>query len=257
MSTELSSILSDWPFDPEKAVRVVRGRDGRERMQLRVDQGAFQGVLQMDLDGRPDGTRPHGREFALDHYEECATGATHERGRQFRLDHEACEELFDESRRIYERYIFLLQWADYARVVRDTERNMRAFRFIHRHALEAEDRDNLERWWPYILRIHAQAKTMIAVREKAFDEALSVVAETRQRIEGLTEVDAEEFRIERERSLRALDGLERTVRRHRPLSPEEKIEKDLRTAIAEERFERAAFLRDRLRDLRTMDSSSA
>ena len=31
-------------------------------------QGAFQGVLQMNLDGRPDGRRPHDSEFAFDFY---------------------------------------------------------------------------------------------------------------------------------------------------------------------------------------------
>ena len=46
----------------------------------------------------------------------------------------ACEELFDEGARVYERYAFLLQLKDYRRVVQDTERNMVLFRFVNRYA---------------------------------------------------------------------------------------------------------------------------
>ena len=46
-----------------------RERTGSRRSRSGVDQGAFQGILQLNLDGRPDGRRPHGRDFALDYYQ--------------------------------------------------------------------------------------------------------------------------------------------------------------------------------------------
>ena len=247
MRKDISDIISQWQYDPEANVRTVEGPDGQDVLQVRVDQGAFQGILQLNLDGRPDGDRPHGREYALDHYrsllrEEGESG--------FSLGPEACEELFDEGTRIYGRYVFLLQLKDYARVVRDTERNMRLFRFVNSYAERGEDRDNLERWWPYILRIHATAKARLASAEGDFDAALQAVELARQKIEALKPVEAEEFFVERERAGEALDELERELAEKRPRSPAERLEELLQQAIDREDFEEAARLRDRIRALR-------
>jgi hypothetical protein len=246
MDPDLTRLLDDWAFDPEANVRKIEGDDGIEKIQVRVDQGAFQGILQLNLDGRPDGKRPYDTDFILDHYEELCAAAGPD---DFRLDHQACQELFDESARIYGRYVFLLQIKEYDRVVEDTERNMRLFRFVHRHAELEEDRENLQKWWPYILRIHATAKAMLATDDDDFDRALEILADTRQRIEALGEVEAEEFFAEKERSLEALDELVEELTGRRPLSEREQLEEELQQAVSSEEFEKAARLRDRLRDL--------
>ena len=54
MNEDIGQILENWPFDPENSIRKVIDPSGVEKIQVRVDQGAFQGVLQMNLDGRPD-----------------------------------------------------------------------------------------------------------------------------------------------------------------------------------------------------------
>jgi hypothetical protein len=246
MDPDLTRLLDDWAFDPEANVRKIEGDDGIEKIQVRVDQGAFQGILQLNLDGRPDGKRPYDTDFILDHYEELCAAAGPD---DFRLDYQACQELFDESARIYGRYVFLLQIKEYDRVVEDTERNMRLFRFVHRHAELEEDRENLQKWWPYILRIHATAKAMLATDDDDFDRALEILADTRQRIEALGEVEAEEFFAEKERSLEALDELVEELTGRRPLSEREQLEEELQQAVSSEEFEKAARLRDRLRDL--------
>ena len=73
MSQDLTRILDEWTFDPQANVRRIAGDDGVEKIQVRVDQGAFQGILQLNLDGRPDGRKPHGRDFAQDHNLEFRT----------------------------------------------------------------------------------------------------------------------------------------------------------------------------------------
>ncbi len=249
MTPDISYILDNWVFDPEANVRKIDGQDGIEKIQVRVDQGAFQGILQLNLDGRPDGKRPHDFDFALEHFE--ALARQHADPDDFHLDMDACKELFEESSRIYGRYVFLLQIKEYERVLLDTERNMRLFRFVHRHAERAEDRDNLQKWWPYILRIHATARAMLASQDDNFDQALKILAETREQIEGLSATEAEEFFAERERSLEALDALVDELSGQRPLSAREQIEQELATAIEQEAFEEAARLRDRLRDMPT------
>lgn len=253
MSQDIDSILQNWEYDPQANVRKLWGEDGIQKLQVRVDQGAFQGIMQMNLDGRPDGKRPYGFEFALDYYRK---GLENYRERHagnsagFTLDRAACQELFDESARVYGRYVFLLQLKDYKRVIRDTERNMGLFRFVNAHAEAEEDRLNLEKWWPYILRIHATARALLVFQEKQYQEALAIVRQAAEQIRSLPEVQAEEFFAERERSQQALAELEEELSRNRPLSQEELLQQELQQAIDREEFERAATLRDQLRRLR-------
>ena len=62
-SVDLRSLLDAWPHDPDENVRIIRGHDGREIMQVRLPLG----MEQYELDGRPDGRRPHGMVSALDY----------------------------------------------------------------------------------------------------------------------------------------------------------------------------------------------
>ena len=189
MGTDITELLDDWEYDPESNVRKIKGADGVTKIQVRVDQGAFQGILQLNLDGRPDGRRPYDNDFVLDHYTAVLEDHRASHGgsdRAFSLDREVCKELFDESARIYGRYVFLLQIKEYRRVVRDTERNMALFRFVNRYAADEDDRNNLEKWWPYILRIDATARAMLAVEEEDFDGAIGRLSGARQKIEAST-----------------------------------------------------------------------
>ena len=58
--------------DPEGVqVRVITGEDGSEKIQMRIDLG----LIQMEINGRPDGERPEGFESLLDVYEARAREA--------------------------------------------------------------------------------------------------------------------------------------------------------------------------------------
>lgn len=147
-----------------------------------------------------------------------------------------------------------MQLKDYQRVVRDTERNMTLFRFVNRYAEQQQDRDNLERWWPYILRINGMAKAMLAVDDDDYDRALDIVHQTGDQIGSWPEVEAEEFFVERERSEAALEELEQELMQKRPLSHQEQLERSLQEAIDSEEFERAAVLRDEIAKLQREES---
>ena len=250
MSNDISYILQNWDFDPFKSYRKIVGDDGREKVQVRVDNAAFQGVLQMELDGRPDGRRPYGHEYAFDYYRlslKRFEGA-HGSDENFDLDKSACDELFDESSRIYNRYVFLLQLQDYSRVIRDTERNMELFRFVNRYAVREKDRKKLERWWPYILRINATARAMLMIRDNQdFDSALWLVKSTLTKIKSLPELEIEEFTFERKRSVNALEEMAKAISSNKPMSEIEKLHTELSQAVEEERFEDAARIRDQIK----------
>ena len=73
MSKDLTRLLSEWQFEPEDVlVRIVPGDDGRGKIQLRVDLG----ILQMEMDGRPDGVRPEGFDSWLDYYKSHSSCTT-------------------------------------------------------------------------------------------------------------------------------------------------------------------------------------
>jgi hypothetical protein len=257
MSEDIGRILKSWEYDPQNSIRKVIDPDGGEKIQVRVDQGAFQGVLQMELDGRPDGKRPHNQTFAFDYYKEtlrrhAAGGADPE---SFQLGSEACQEIFDESRRLYERYVFLLQIQDYTRVIRDTERNMEVFRFVNRYAESEEDQVALEKWWPYIIRIHAVARVMVATQNEDFDRAAGIIREAVEKINGLPDVEAEEFHVEKKRSIKALKELAEEIKGKKPPSREDALRQELEEAVEQEDFEKAARIRDEIRELEQEDEA--
>ena len=245
-SFDLQPLLASWPYDPENDARLLRGRDGREIMQVRTPLG----IEQYELDGRPDGERPHGMETALEYYQQRfeRLKATEKEG--FKLTSKQCSELFNEGTLYYFRYVRLFQLKDWARTLRDTTRNLQAFDFVHRHAEREEDQMFLEKWRPYILRVNASAAAMQAMEQRAYDKAVGHLQAAIERIEALPEVEDETFQFERDRSLLALRELRSQVQKNRPMSELEQLEHQLRRAIERQEFERAAVLRDRIRLLR-------
>ena len=113
-------------------VRVVAGDDGREKIQLRVDLG----ILQMEMDGRPDGARPMGQQSWLDFY----IGKQHEQEAanpdtvSFQLSDEDCMHLWREGVQYYHRYLSFWHLGRYDLCARDTARNLRLFEFVRTYA---------------------------------------------------------------------------------------------------------------------------
>src|SRR5258706_16333105 len=70
MNFDISHILDKWEYHPgQVVVRKFIGKDGQEKIQLRVDLG----LLQMNAQGRPHGKRPFG---AASYYDHLLTKAT-------------------------------------------------------------------------------------------------------------------------------------------------------------------------------------
>src|SRR3954467_1074249 len=59
---DLRKYLESWPFDAENDSRVIRISEKREVLQVRTPLG----LEQYELDGRPDGARPHKMESELE-----------------------------------------------------------------------------------------------------------------------------------------------------------------------------------------------
>ena len=67
----IDKILRDWPYEPQSvSVRLVKGLDGRELIQMRIEMG----LLQLEVKGRPDGDRPGGYETYYEFLQHEAAG---------------------------------------------------------------------------------------------------------------------------------------------------------------------------------------
>ena len=246
-AVDIRGLLESWPYDPENNARIVLGADGREILQVRTQLG----LEQLEMLGRPDGTRPHGMESALEFQEQRMATARAAGGEaDFELTTRQCAELFSEGTIYYFRYLHLFQLKRWADTVRDTARNLRLFDFVRDHASSQEDRDYLEKWRPYILRMHAAAAALLALEQGNPMEALQIIRMARDQIAALETMDDETFHFERKRSQAALHELEEQMQRMQPISPLERLQRELSKAIESQEFERAAELRDRIRELR-------
>ncbi len=246
-SNDIRDLLEGWPYDPDNDARIVPGKDGREILQIRTPIG----LEQLEMEGRPDGVRPYEMESALEYYrQKLAQAEAAGSPPEFELDSQDCAELIGEGTLYYFRYLRLFQLHRWADTARDTARNLRLFDFIRRYAEREEDRQHLEKWRPYVVRINAAASALQRLEQGDPRAALQIIQDGREKIEALEDMDDETFQVERDRSLAALGELEKQIAQKQPVSPVERLQRQLRRAIERQEFERAAELRDRIRDLR-------
>jgi len=249
MNLDVSDILNDWPYESGKVtVRKIRGEDGQEKIQLRLDLG----LLQMETTGRPDGQKPHGQESLLAHHEQELLAHRREHGsdKGFELDERACETLRAEAVMYYHRYLAEFVLEDYEAVERDTMRNLRVMDLCAAYAAEPSDRYTMEQYRAYVLMMYTRARSQAALRDSRPKAALKAIQA------GIDEIKAFYDRFDQDKladgsaELTILRALAREVEGRIPADPAATLEEELRHAVCEERYEDAAALRDQLRQSR-------
>jgi hypothetical protein len=251
MSLDLNTLLRDWPHEPGTIkVRKIVGLDGREKLQLRIDLG----VLQMEVTGRPDGTRPHGCESLLSYHQQRAARAA-QRGETYELSAEECTELQQEGIQYYHRYLSLFQINEFAGVVRDTQRNLDLFDFVTTHSGREELAWSLQQFRPYVLMMNTRAKASILLAAGKFTEAMREIERGRDAIIDFFQRSNFPELAAKSSEVAFLEEWLQEVRAKRPLSKLEMMHREMEKAIASELYERAAELRDAIRLLETQSSS--
>ncbi|MBI5832558.1 MAG: UvrB/UvrC motif-containing protein [Armatimonadetes bacterium] len=242
----IAPILDSWELEPgAQSIRVVPGLDGHAKLQVRVDLG----LLQLEMDGRPDGACPHGHSSLLDFHTERLEDYRRSYGSVdgFRINSSECKEICDEASLYYHRYISLHQIGRFLDVARDTARNLRAVDFLSRYAAAREDSWPLEQYRPYITMMNALARASThlsecdhAAAERVLATAMAAVRHFGGEHVGQVDVTGE---------LDILGQRLRDVQSERPKSELDLLQRRLSLAVEREDYEQAAGLRDRLRHL--------
>ncbi len=248
MNHDISVLLRGWDYNAnEVTVRKIIGVDGSEKIQMRLDLG----LLQMETLGRPDGLHPHGYESLLEYHNSRLRSHEEIHGDtdDFILTADECSDLKQEAMQYYYRYLSLFHLGDYAGVIRDTQRNLNSFDLVRDHAEDDNERTSLEQFRPYVLMMNTRAKACLLLEDQEFDRALDKIEAGIGRIRDFfNEVERPDL-AENCREIAFLRDWSERIRSNRPLSPQEKLKQELRMAVEAEDYERAARLRDEIKEL--------
>ncbi len=239
---DLNDLLEGWPHEPGQVkARKIVGRDGCEKIQLRIDLG----LIQMELHGRPDGHRPHGFESLL-HYHQAKSAIAKSGAQRYSLSEADVTALQHEGVQYYHRYLSLFQLRDFQNVVRDTERNLNMFDFVGEHSADV----TLEQFRPYVIMMNTRARASLELKDGNTAEAVKLIQAGKEKIEAFYRAVGQPEYIESSNEIAFLNDWSTEIRAAVPLTPLETMERELKRAIADEAYERAAELRDAIRSLR-------
>ena len=278
MTTDISQLLDDWPYEPGKInVRLVERADGEQRIQVRLDLG----ILQLHLDGRPDGQQPEGFESLLDlveaqiegGFESAGDGSESEADEdgsdesapdqsgplppprrsegepEARLSGEQVSMLRDEAIQYYHRYLALLALEDFERVVRDTTRNLRVLDVIEKCAASDEDRLSVAPTRAHGTMMRARALASLALRDNEPKAAVAAIDEGIDALRRHFETIGHTDMFERSTEVQVLQGMKQALMPKLPVSQKAELRKRLDDAVTQENYRLAAILRDELNSM--------
>jgi hypothetical protein len=236
-SEHIDDVLKSWAYEPDTlSVRIVHGSDGRDVLQMRIDMG----VLQLEMEGRPDGTRPGGCDTYYDHLVQVALPA----GSEFIMTESQCDEVDREFVQFYHRRICWLRLQNYGRAVQDADHTLAMMDFCKAHASDEQWTLSHEQYRPFVLFHRTQASALALLES---DGAEAAVQEINRGLGVLKEVfdqyDAGDQYHDDELVSR-LTELRETLRQE--YSVGKTLHEQLAEAVATEQYELAARLRDEL-----------
>jgi hypothetical protein len=279
MTRDISAILEEWEFQPgQLAARVIAGEDGEPRLQVRLDLG----MLQMHLEGRPDGQSPMGFRSLLDYFE-SQFEATRTDGREpfgssrheemsgeepegmdsresegedissvpkQQLEPEECRGLREELSQFNQRAVALMAMDDFERVVRDAGRNLRVLDMCRERASAEQDQTVLEQYRPYFIAMKFRAQANMAVRDHEVKAAVLVLDEGLDALKASFAQAGKAGAFEQSPEAQSLRSLRESIVPQLPLSQRSELRRRLAEALEQENYELAAILRDELKQLK-------
>jgi len=249
MRRDLDEALQGWAYEPEPGeviAREVRARDGRTVLQIRVELG----ILQLEVGGRPDGTRPHGFATYLDYlrYRAASRGqAPGGKAPPWKMSDDHRTEGDREFVQFYHRRVAWLALQRYDRALLDADHTLALMDFIRRHGGD-EYAASHERFRGLVLFHRTQAAAALALERRKPEEAIDVVRDGVDRLTAHQQEwgnDNEQVETQIQTLIEQLLILEQDIRKN--FAVEKTLREQLDEAVAREDYERAARLRDQIR----------
>jgi hypothetical protein len=249
MRRDIDEALHGWPFEPDPGeivvAREVRARDGRTVLQIRVELG----IMQLEVDGRPDGVRPHSFPTFLDYLRHRASTRSSAQGggkSAWTMSAEHCAEADREFVQFYHRRVAWLTLQRYDKALQDAEHSVALMDFVRKYALDPEYISSHERFRGLVLLHKTQATAALALERRKPEEAIDAIREGVERlIEHQQAVSTETDDMPNETYVEQLRALEREIRKN--YAVEKTLREQLDEAVAEEDYELAARLRDQIK----------
>ena len=235
-------ILRDWRYDPDAvSVRMVKGEDGRDLIQMRIEMG----LLQLETSGRPDGERPEGAISYFDYL----TQKSHTEGGSFVFSEDDCAEVDREFVQFYHRRVCWLAMREFDKAVKDADHTLGLMDLCKEHSPDEDWTLAHEQYRPFVMFHRIQAAALAKLDEAGPEAAVQIV---NQGLDNLREVFAEfetEVDFEEQEMVMRLVEFRETLREKFEVG--RTLQEQLQDAIAAEEYELAAEIRDLLRKQKT------
>ena len=235
---DIDSILKNWAFQPgEVSARLVKARNGRQVLQMRVDMG----LLQMETDLRPDGQRPHGAETYFDYL----VSEVIREGGGFRLSKEQCAEADREFVQFYHRRLCWLSLREYARAAKDADHSLAFMDFVREHSPDEEWTLSHEQYRPFVLFHRVQAASLATLQDAGPDAAIREINHGLERFRDLFSRYEAAEQFDQDDLVKRLLEMRESIRQRYAVG--RTLDEQLAEAIRAENYELAAKIRDRIR----------
>ncbi len=235
-SRHIDQLLSQWTYDPTSlSVRIVKGADGRDVVQMRVDMG----LLQLETTGRPDGVKPEGYDSYLEYLKNRELTSGH-----FSLNEAECNEVDREFMQMYHRRICWLRLEYYRRAVIDADHTLALMDVSTRLSPDEEWTATHEEYRPFVWFQRTQAQALAELEENGAEAAVQAFNSGLESIRQIFVEHEIEEHFENDELVKRLEGLRESLRHEYEVGST--LLERLEAAVAEEQYELAAQLRDEL-----------
>lgn len=232
----LDQLLQDWPFDSQNlSVRLCKGEDGRDVIQMRVDMG----ILQLETSGRPDGDRPEDCDSYLDVLRKQELEET-----DFVLDDDECNEVDREFMQFYHRRICWLRLQHYQKAMRDADHTLALMDAAHGHSPDDEWTATHEQYRPFVWFHRTQAHALHELDENGAEGAVHAINDGLEAISDIFAKHEAEEHFETDELVIRLQELRESLRKEYDVG--RTLQERLQDAVEKEQYELAARLRDEL-----------
>ncbi|MBM3212713.1 hypothetical protein FJZ33_10870 [Candidatus Poribacteria bacterium] len=204
MDADISKILKSWSYEPNALIlRKIVGENEKEKIQIRINLG----ILQMEVEGRPDGKTPHNSESLIEYYTSIIDEFIERDGNsdRFVLNKNDMEELDKEIMQYYHRRICFFALQDYSRAKEDAEHNIKLMDIIKKHCKDKDYLESHEKFRPFVLMERARGAGLENIKKGDYASAIKYIGDTIDMIQDFyNEYGASEEEIRKSQELKIL-----------------------------------------------------